>query len=648
MKKTCLWLSSASFFLMLLAPCFGQGWEKSFGFSQNDALHDLLSTADGGYLTAGYRQEISNNNDRDILLIKTDPDGIAQWTKTIGNNNDWEFGKSIRSTLDGGYVIGGTLLSDGISYGFITRTDADGDEIWTAVSPQDSVEGRQAIATHDGGFALIGSILHPTAPGDPTDADLFLMKVNANGDFQWSKNIGGDSFDEGYALLEKPDMTFMLAGKTLSYGAGHYDVYVIWADAMGTVIWEDAYGTPNAESGFSIAACADGNFIIAGKSEGLTPESEDIFLLKINAFGNQQWAHALPKPDLQFARSVRETSGGGFILAGEAQAAAGAHRQVLLVKTDAAGNEIWERQFGGVIGDGANAVVEASNGGFAVAGFTYSFGAGVSDGYLLCTDATGISLSCLVRGNVHSNLNNTCQPENVGQDIPGYLVEIAGAQSFFGTTDAAGNFSVPVPEGSYEVRMVNPSPYWAPCSDSINVSLSGAFDTATVNFSLLAQAYCPLMQVDISTLGLRRCFPSAYHVSYKNLGSTVADPALVEIEFDPYLQVDSASISWASTSGSNSFYFNVGTVQPFESGSFDVYLTVDCDSTVLGQTHCSEAHILPDSLCLPPDPNWDGASIEVSATCEGDSVRFTLDNIGFGNMAQPLDFLVIEDVLVGF
>mgnify|MGYP001619212316 CR=1 FL=1 len=196
--------------------------------------------------------------------------------------------------------------------------------------------------------------------------------------------------------------------------------------------------------------------------------------------------------------------------------------------------------------------------------------------------------------------------------------------------------------------MVNPSPYWAPCSDSINVSLSGAFDTATVNFSLLAQAYCPLMQVDISTLGLRRCFPSAYHVSYKNLGSTVADPALVEIEFDPYLQVDSASISWASTSGSNSFYFNVGTVQPFESGSFDVYLTVDCDSTVLGQTHCSEAHILPDSLCLPPDPNWDGASIEVSATCEGDSVRFTLDNIGFGNMAQPLDFLVIEDVLVGF
>jgi uncharacterized repeat protein (TIGR01451 family) len=125
----------------------------------------------------------------------------------------------------------------------------------------------------------------------------------------------------------------------------------------------------------------------------------------------------------------------------------------------------------------------------------------------------------------------------------------------------------------------------------------------------------------------------------------VAYPASVEIEFDPYLTVDSASIAWTSTSG-NVYVFDLAPLPPFGCGDFSVYVTVDCNATYLGQTHCSEAHILPDTLCFPPDPGWSGASIQLNATCESDSVFFQIKNEGEGDMPEPQDFIIIEDHII--
>ncbi|MBK9016379.1 MAG: DUF11 domain-containing protein [Saprospiraceae bacterium] len=119
----------------------------------------------------------------------------------------------------------------------------------------------------------------------------------------------------------------------------------------------------------------------------------------------------------------------------------------------------------------------------------------------------------------------------------------------------------------------------------------------------------------------------------------------MEVTLDPYFTYISSTIPPASQNG-NTLTFNLGDVAVGDCGSFQITAHLDCDSTVLGQTHCTSAHISPDSLCLPPDPLWDGSSIEVDASCSGDSIVFTITNVGSEGMPAPLGFIIIEDQIV--
>jgi hypothetical protein len=105
----------------------------------------------------------------------------------------------------------------------------------------------------------------------------------------------------------------------------------------------------------------------------------------------------------------------------------------------------------------------------------------------------------------------------------------------------------------------------------------------------------------------------------------------------------SSSIPGAAL-GNNVFSFQVGDLQAGQCGSFTIVFDLSCDA-VLGQTHCSEAHIYPDTLC-PESPFWSGANIEVEGFCENDTVRLTIKNTGNGDMPAPLDYIVVEDVIM--
>jgi len=126
-----------------------------------------------------------------------------------------------------------------------------------------------------------------------------------------------------------------------------------------------------------------------------------------------------------------------------------------------------------------------------------------------------------------------------------------------------------------------------------------------------------------------------------------AENAYVEVTLDDYLTYQSSTLPFVAQDG-NVFTFELGDVAVNDCGSFEITAFLDCDSTIIGQTHCSEAHIFPDSLCIPSSPQWDGASIEVDVECVGDSVIFTIHNTGDGNMDQPLDYIIIEDQIVLF
>jgi uncharacterized repeat protein (TIGR01451 family) len=152
------------------------------------------------------------------------------------------------------------------------------------------------------------------------------------------------------------------------------------------------------------------------------------------------------------------------------------------------------------------------------------------------------------------------------------------------------------------------------------------------------------MQVDVAADRLRRCFNNTVYLNYCNIGSETADSAWAEVELDPHLRILSAQLPYDSI-GPRLFRFQLGPVQPEACGQFQFTVHVDCDSTVLGQTHCILAHAWPDTLCAPVN-GWSGANIEAEAHCIGDStVRLILRNTGTGASGM-LEYIIIEDDIV--
>ena len=632
--------------LFYSAGLSAQGWEKAYGGQFSDGLYDVLSTPDGGFLSVGHKQISSSPLHYNLYLVKTDASGFVDWSQEVNDSLYSYLGKSISPTDDGGYIIGGTAVTDDIPRGFLAKMDNLGNLEWINQSVQDSVWGAKALQLDNGNYILAGSVFGEQS-ANGMGHDFFQMTVNATGDsILHSDHYGGALIDDCKDIVETTQGDLLLIGFTNSQGAGQYDVLLLKLNTNGDSLWAKTIGSPQIEKAFAISNTNDGNYVIAGQFESTAQGDNDIFLSKINAQGETIWWKTYPKAGIDVAYDVKQASIAGYILTGYTQTNIQSDKQAFLLKTYINGDEHWKRHFGGVNHDGSFAVEEGVGFGYIVAGYTHSYGIGSSDGYLLRTDNSGISNSCFIVGNVRSNDNNSCIPEQFGQYIESAIVEVAGNVTYFGTTDVNGDYAIPVQSGSYNVRMINPSPYWELCEDSIDVSLTGSFDTAVVNYSLHPDTSCAYMRVDLSTLSMRRCFQNVYNVSYCNLGTSEANPAEVEVTFDPYLIIDSTSIPWISQVG-NTYKFDVGYLDPFDCGNFNVYFTVDCDSTTLGQTHCSEAHITPDQLCIVPDPQWDEASIELFAVCDGDSIRFSIVNIGQGDMTNPLEFIIIEDHIIG-
>jgi len=249
-----------------------------------------------------------------------------------------------------------------------------------------------------------------------------------------------------------------------------------------------------------------------------------------------------------------------------------------------------------------------------------------------------------IQGNVYFDLNDNCLFDLGETDLEGWIVQIDGnGSTSYATTKPDGSYSKLLLPGSYDVSIVLPeNDLWAACSSPQTITLD-TFATETIDFPMQASLSCPSLSVDFSAPFLRRCFESNYYVKYCNKGTATASGAYVEIEIDPYLEVTGSTILWSSANG-NVYSFPVGDVGVGDCGFFQVTVMVDCDA-VLGQTHCSTAHIFPDDPCTPTDPLWDGSDLEVSGSCDGDSVRFEIKNLG-DDMAEPLEFIVIEDDMI--
>jgi len=318
---------------------------------------------------------------------------------------------------------------------------------------------------------------------------------------------------------------------------------------------------------------------------------------------------------------------------------------LLLIKIDENGQKLFERRLGTTEGESGKSGFQNVDGSIYIYGSASRDPDG-SDILLIKTDANGNIYTSALSGTLHQDPQYDCLPDPTELGLSGWLVQAIGNQSFATLTDSLGHFTLPVDTGSYEVTVAPPSPYWEVCNSTTTASITAFYDTLSFDFPAQTIADCPYLTVDISAPFLRRCFENNYYVHYCNDGTVAAEDATVEVMLDPNFTYVSSSIPPASQNG-NTLSFDIGDVTVNDCGDFQITAYLSCDSTILGQTHCTSAHISPDSLCPPlPDPLWNGSSIETDVTCNGDSVTFTITNVGMGDMPAPLGYIIIEDEIV--
>jgi hypothetical protein len=376
---------------------------KTYRGLDSDQAFSVQQTSDGGYIVAGFTRSFGAGN-FDVLLVKTDASGNVQWAKTYGGANSDRV-SSVQQTSDGGYILAGETWSFGAGGRdvFLVKTDANGNFQWAKT--YGGIRWDEAFSvqqTSDGGYILAGYTEYSGAG----NADFFLIKTDANGNVQWAKIYGGTAWDEARSVQQTSDEGYIVAGYAHSFGAGG-DILLIKTDANGDVQWAKTFGGTNYEFAFSVQQTSDEGYIVAGYTRSFGAGLDDVFLIKTYANGNLEWAKTYGGTNWDHAFSVQQTSDYGYIVAGRTLSFGAVGYDAFLVKTDENGNVQWAKIYGGTIHDYAYSVQQTSDGGYIVAGETRSFGAGTwPDLFLIKTDANGgMDPSCSIVQNVNPTVN---------------------------------------------------------------------------------------------------------------------------------------------------------------------------------------------------------------------------------------------------
>jgi hypothetical protein len=371
-------LIATSLFCMILFSTYGQStFEKTYGGVYDEYAHSVLQTDDNGFILCGYTCSYGEGQE-DVYVVKTDVFGNVEWKKTYGGPGE-DHGYYISKTNDGGYII----CAESTSFGSRTM----GDTLWTKNINENYLStSRCAVQTEDNGFVVCGS----TSMTNLGETDILLFKLNESGELIWSKKYGGEGYDFSYSICKTIDGGVILCGGS-SYDKSEYDIYIIKTNAQGDTTWTRKWGGSGYNAGYCILPYEDGNFLVGGCSSSTGTMYH--ILLKINNEGETIWSKTIGEDESNFGMHIAFTNDNCIVGCGWSKNFNEQESRLNLYKTDADGNLIWLKNYGGYTYDLGYDVFESNDLGLVVAGYTQSFGAGMADMYLIKTDAEGIITS---------------------------------------------------------------------------------------------------------------------------------------------------------------------------------------------------------------------------------------------------------------
>jgi hypothetical protein len=266
--------------LLKIDPRGNQIWSRTYGGNISESANDVAALADGGFVITG-ENDAGADIESDILVVRFDALGNARWQKTIGTERS-DVGNAI-AVLDEGFAVVGNSKNE---IGFdndiaLYRLDNQGEIVWEVrLSNNFLEEGRDVVATRDGGIAIAGTI--------NDQPDVLVAKFDKDGNQRWTRTLGNTENEEvANALTELADGSLVAAGIRVQADGINVDVFVAKVDAQGNLIWERNLGRSDyLDEVRSIVPTLDGGFALAGyAAPGLSFEN-DVVLIKTDALGN--------------------------------------------------------------------------------------------------------------------------------------------------------------------------------------------------------------------------------------------------------------------------------------------------------------------------------------------------------------------------
>jgi len=387
MKKILIYVIPLLFNLPILVNAQQQGGGKAnMAFSNS-----IIETKTGGFTLTG-KTYSAGGDVEDVYVVTLDEKGNVLWTKTIAGKHD-QSGNVIIQTKDGGYVLTGQAYSTDWSGEdvYVVKLDAQGNITWTkAIGGSDDEFGYSITQTNDDGYIITGAISSKEGEGE----NIYIVKLDASGNTVWNKTITGKPFAHGAAIVQNKDGSYTIGGYKAATAdahnkADHFDFYITKIDSTGNTIWDKTIGGAGSKSNYSMIQTSDGGYAITGAIDSSVVSNEDVYVVKLDGEGTVQWTKTVGGNQKDIGTAIIQNKDGGYAIAGATKSSGAGSFDVYVITLDEKGNVVWTKTIGGEGDDEGESIVQTQDGGYAIGGFTNAYKTSDYNFYAIKLDAQG-------------------------------------------------------------------------------------------------------------------------------------------------------------------------------------------------------------------------------------------------------------------
>lgn len=388
LKNLLLFISS----IFISSALFSQQFQVDYGSPNDDDAYALDVTADEGFILSG--SSFGNGSGgTDAMLTKTDSAGNIQWSKIYGGSGN-ELAIYVKSVPGGGYVFSGETFSDDpAGDAFIAKTDANGNLLWWKNYGTAGYDIAYDIKPLTGGNFIVSGLVENAA----STFDAFLMLTDANGDSLWTRTYSAPGIEHAVKVIQTSDNGFLFCGKMFTYAnvPGWSDVWLVKTDANGDTLWTNIIGGPVWEEAMDVIE-SNGGYVLCGGESSFGSGLYDVLLMKTDLGGNLLWSKTYGGAYIEDCYSIVEVPSGGYALAGYTETFGPGNSRgtdssnAFVIRTDWNGDTLWTMSYGGLLKEECFSIANSPDGGFALAGYTGSFGDSLN-AYIFTIDSMGYS-----------------------------------------------------------------------------------------------------------------------------------------------------------------------------------------------------------------------------------------------------------------